>query len=58
MSVNEMFEELKELLELNNEQEAKLGKFLALHIGETIEDDFELKYKFLNPDELDALESK
>ena len=48
MLVNEMFEELVKKLELDSHQQEKLGKFLAEHIGDYIEDDFELKYRYEN----------
>lgn len=44
VGVDELFDEIKELLELNEEQERKLAVCLVSHIGEQIEDDFEMSY--------------
>lgn len=46
MLVNEMFEELVELLGLEPAQQEDLEKFLVSHIDDTIEDDFEMKYRY------------
>lgn len=48
MSVNEMFEELVGKLDLDPKQQEELGKYLVSHIDDTLEDDFELKYRFRN----------
>ena len=46
MPVNELLEEITELLELDAEQATKLAICLVSHIGEEIEDDFELSYEY------------
>lgn len=46
MPVDILFNEIKELLGLSEEQEEKLAICLVAHIGEEIEDDFELSYKY------------
>ena len=46
MPVDKLLEEITELLELDAEQAAKLAICLVSHIGEEIEDDYELSYEY------------
>lgn len=46
MPVDKLLEEITELLELDAEQAVKLAICLVSHIGEEIEDDFELSYEY------------
>lgn len=46
MPVDKLLEEITELLDLDAEQAVKLAICLVSHIGEEIEDDFELSYEY------------
>lgn len=46
MPVNELHKEIRELLGLDEEQAKELAICLVSHIGEEIEDDFELSYEY------------
>ena len=46
MPVDKLLEEITELLELDAEQAVKLAICLVSHIGESIDDDFELSYEY------------
>lgn len=46
MPVDKLLEEITELLELDAEQAVKLAICLVAHIGESIDDDFELSYEY------------
>ena len=44
--VDNLFDELRNELALDEEQEKWLAICLVAHIGETIEDDFEMSYEY------------
>lgn len=46
MPVNELHKEIKELLGLDEEQAKELAICLVSHIGEEIEDDFEMSFDY------------
>lgn len=46
MPVDKLFDEIRNELALDEEQEKRLAICLVAHIGEEIEDDFEMSYEF------------